>query len=114
TSAVVPVEARACDLPARDAGAARVRVVDDAPDLAMVHAAGPLDDGVVAGLDPARLDAVLASKAGAAGQLHELTETRPLSAFVLFSSTAGVLGNPGQANYAAANAALDALAEHRA
>ncbi|MFE7558760.1 type I polyketide synthase [Kitasatospora sp. NPDC057500] len=108
------VEARACDLTDRDAVAALVREFDDEPDLAIVHAAGVLDDGVVAGLDPARLDTVLAAKSGAAWQLHELTEHRPVSAFVLFSSTAGVFGNPGQANYAAANAALDALAEHRA
>ena len=107
------IEARACDLTDRSAVAALVREFDGEPDLAIVHAAGVLDDGVIAGLDPARLDAVLASKAGAAWQLHELTEHRPLSAFVLFSSTAGVFGNPGQANYAAANATLDALAEYR-
>ncbi|MED7947421.1 KR domain-containing protein, partial [Streptomyces sp. BE303] len=108
------VAARAGDLTDRDAVAALVREFDAEPDLAIVHAAGTLDDGVVAGLDPARLDAVRASKAGAAWQLHDLTEHRPLAAFVLCSSTAGVLGNPGQANDAAAHAARDALAEHRA
>ncbi|MEU8280243.1 SDR family NAD(P)-dependent oxidoreductase, partial [Microbispora bryophytorum] len=114
TAEFANIEARACDICDQDAVTALVREFDDEPDLAIVHAAGVLDDGVIAGLDPARLDAVLAGKARAAWRLHELTAHRQLSAFVLFSSTAGVFGNPGQANYAAANSALDALAEHRA
>lgn len=79
----------------------------------VVHAAGVLDDGILARLDERRLRDVMAPKVEGAWNLHALTRDTELDFFVLFSSAASIMGSPGQAHYAAANAFLDALAWHR-
>ncbi|MFC3451669.1 type I polyketide synthase [Amycolatopsis speibonae] len=106
------VEAVACDVADRDAMARLLAAIPaDRPLTGVAHTAGVLDDGVLDALDPGRLAVALHAKVEGARNLHELTSG--LEAFVLFSSATGAVGNAGQANYAAANTYLDALADQR-
>ncbi|WP_093792887.1 type I polyketide synthase [Streptomyces sp. cf124] len=105
-----------CDIGDRTAVAALLdRLAADGHRLTgVVHCAGTVDDGVLTSLTPDRLDRVLHAKAHGARHLDELTRALDLSSFVLFSSASATFGAAGQANYCAANAYLDALAERRA
>ncbi|MEV0624809.1 type I polyketide synthase [Nonomuraea wenchangensis] len=105
------VTVAACDVADRDA---LTVLLEEIPDLrAVVHSAGASANAVLADLTPELVDQVAAPKADAAWHLHELTQKHDLAEFVLFSSSASLVDNPGQGNYAAANAFLNALAEQR-
>ncbi|MEU7146392.1 type I polyketide synthase, partial [Nocardia sp. NPDC046473] len=108
------VVAAACDVTDRGQLAAVLAAVDPAfPVRVVVHTAGVLDDGVITSLTPEQVARVLAPKVAAAWHLHELTRDLDLRGFLVYSSVSGVLGAPGQGNYAAGNAFLDGLAHYR-
>jgi acyl transferase domain-containing protein/NAD(P)-dependent dehydrogenase (short-subunit alcohol dehydrogenase family)/acyl carrier protein len=108
------VSIAACDVSERRELERLLGSIDQAHPLGVVvHTAAVFDNGLVDSLTAEQMDRVLAAKADAAWHLHELTAHLELSAFVLFSSIAGLFGGPGQGNYAAANVFLDMLAERR-
>ena len=108
------VRVAACDVTDREQLQALLDSVSAKHPLsAVIHAAGTFENGLVDSLTDEQVERVLAPKLDGAWHLHELTSGLGLEAFVLFSSMAGIFGGPGQGNYAAANAFLDALAEHR-
>ncbi|WP_344318250.1 beta-ketoacyl reductase, partial [Streptomyces javensis] len=108
------VTVAACDVGDRDAVRELLAAVPaQLPLRGVVHTAAVVDDGVVEGLSDERVQRVLAPKVDGAWHLHELTRDMGLEAFVLYSSVAATLGAGGQSSYAAANAFLDALAQHR-
>jgi phthiocerol/phenolphthiocerol synthesis type-I polyketide synthase C len=111
----VRVHAAACDVSKRaELAALLAETARSLPPLkGVVHAAAVIDDGLVRNLDAAQMRRVLAPKILGARNLDELTRDCPLDLFILFSSATTVFGNPGQASYVAANAFLEALAEHR-
>ncbi|WP_172382405.1 type I polyketide synthase [Streptomyces sp. MNP-20] len=105
----------ACDVADREALARLLaEIPESVPLTGVFHTAGVLDDGVLDGLTAERFATVFRPKVQAALNLHELTrDSEHLTAFALFASLTGTVGAPGQGNYAAANAFLDALAERR-
>jgi acyl transferase domain-containing protein len=109
------VETACCDVSDADQVARLLaRIAASGPPLrGIVHAAGLLEDATLAQENADRFRRVLAPKLLGGWHLHRLTREQPLDFFLLYSSMASLLGSPGQANYAAANAFLDALAHHR-
>lgn len=79
----------------------------------VIHAATVIEDKLLAKMDNDSLNAVLAPKIAGAELLHRLTENCELDFFVLYSSATTAFGNPGQANYVAANSYLEALSSYR-
>ena len=120
--AALGAEARvyACDATDANALAATLAAIraqgeksERQPIVGVLHAAAVLDDGAAASLTAARFAPVLAAKLAIAENLDRLTASDPLTMFLMFSSATTALGNPGQANYVAANAALESLAQRR-
>jgi len=103
-----------CDVSDRDALSRLIdEIPPDRPLRAVIHTAGVVEDGLIDALGHDQLERVMRPKVDAALHLEDLTEDMQLTDFVLFSSAASAIGSPGQSNYAAANAFMDALALRR-
>ncbi|MFI5867543.1 SDR family NAD(P)-dependent oxidoreductase [Streptomyces sp. NPDC051546] len=114
TAAGAHVGITACDVSEPDELSALLADIPaEHPLTGVIHTAGTADDAVITSLTPQQVTEVLRPKVDAALNLHEQTQKLDLPLFVLYSSMAGQLGNGGQANYAAGNTFLDALAHHR-
>ena len=111
----IRILARACDVTDRAAlNSLFEKVAREMPPLrGIVHSAMVIDDGLIRDMSAAQIRGVLAPKVLGAQHLHELTRNLPLDFFVLYSSATTLFGNPGQGNYVAANASLEALARAR-
>ncbi|BBP04808.1 polyketide synthase [Sulfuriferula plumbiphila] len=111
----VNVHAASCDITDKNAISALLAEIAKAlpPLKGIVHAATVINDGLIRNMDADQIRSVLAPKALGAHYLHEMTLDTPLDFFILFSSATTLFGNPGQGNYVAANACLEALAKHR-
>ncbi|MBE9603269.1 SDR family NAD(P)-dependent oxidoreductase [Acetobacteraceae bacterium H6797] len=111
----IPATAHACDVTDEAALAATLSAIraTGKPIVGVIHAAAAFADGALGTMDEARFAQVLAPKLEAAQALDRLTASDPLALFLLFSSAVTLLGNPGQANYVAANMGLEALARAR-
>ncbi|MEQ1485778.1 type I polyketide synthase [Methyloglobulus sp.] len=111
----VAVLAVSCDVTDKNAIALLLnKIAKEMPPLkGIVHAATVINDGLIRNMDADQIRSVLAPKILGAQNLHELTLNMPLDLFILFSSATTLFGNPGQGNYVAANAYLEALAKHR-
>ncbi|MBR0674370.1 SDR family NAD(P)-dependent oxidoreductase, partial [Neoroseomonas soli] len=105
----------ACDATdAKALGALLARIRRDGPPIrGVVHAAAAFADGAATAMDATRFAAVLEPKVTVAENLDRLTADDPLHLFLMFSSATTAFGNPGQANYVAANMALEAIARRR-
>ena len=91
----------------------RLLAASPTPLRGIIHAAGVLDDGLLRQQTWPRFEKVMAAKVQGAWHLHTLTQEMPLDFLILFSSAASLTGSVGQANYAAANAFMDGLADYR-
>jgi len=111
----VHVHAASCDITDKTAITALLTEISTLlpPLKGIIHAATVINDGLIRSMDAEQIHSVLAPKVLGAQYLHELTLDKELDLFILFSSATTLFGNPGQGNYVAANACLEALANHR-